>query len=248
VVEIKTHDLEHLCDELGRGVPPAKIIQRLAALRFESVERSLERLAGHARALTQRLGKGDVIIDIEGRGPAPRSTPLEPAVVRDGARRAQRRRPRLRVREERRAAGKPPRPRLRLGAYLRENEFAIELEDDGRGIDWAAVRAAAAARGIVAQTERELADALFTNGFTTRNEISTTSGRGVGLAAVYARVQEFQGHVVVQSPPRRRHLHALLVPPLVAGPPSRAAKPCARNVLCPVVPWHDGARSRRDRQ
>jgi two-component system chemotaxis sensor kinase CheA len=201
VVEIKTHDLEHLCDELGRGVPPARIIQRLSALRFELVERSLERLAGHARALTRRLGKGDVIIDIEGRGlrlDPRRWNPLWSEmvhVVRNAVDHG------FETAEERRAAGKPPRPRLRLGAYLRDNEFAIELEDDGRGIDWPAVRQAAAARGIAAQTERELADALFTNGFTTRNEVSTTSGRGVGLSAVYARVQEFQGHVVVQSRP-----------------------------------------------
>ncbi|HXU82767.1 MAG TPA: ATP-binding protein [Polyangia bacterium] len=201
VVEIKTHDLEHLCEELGRGVAPAKIVQRLAALRFEPVERPLERLASHARALTRRLGKGDVIIDIEGRGlrlDPRRWNPLWSEmvhVVRNAVDHG------FESAEERRAAGKPPRPRLRLGAYLRETEFAIELEDDGRGIDWAAVRAAAASRGIVAETEAQLADALFANGFTTRNEISSTSGRGVGLSAVYARVQEFQGHVLVQSRP-----------------------------------------------
>jgi two-component system chemotaxis sensor kinase CheA len=201
VIELQTHDLEHLCEELGRGVAPAKVLQRLSALRFEPVERSLERLAGHARALTQRLGKGDVIIDIEGRGlrlDPRRWSPLWSEmvhVVRNAVDHG------FESAEGRRAAGKPPRPRLRLGAYVRENEFAIELEDDGRGIDWAAVRQSAAARGITVETESDLTAVLFTSGFTTRTEISATSGRGVGLSAVYARVQEFQGQVVVQSRP-----------------------------------------------
>jgi two-component system chemotaxis sensor kinase CheA len=199
VVEIKTDELEHLCVELGRGTPPAKILQRLSSLRFEPAERPLERLAGHARALSQRLGKGDVIIDLDGRGlrlDPRRWGPLWSEmvhVIRNAVDHGFERP------EERRAAGKPPRPRLRLGAYVRENEFAIEVEDDGRGIDWAAVRAAAAKRGLVGDGEAELAAALFSGGLTTRNEITATSGRGVGLSAVYARVQEFQGHVVVSS-------------------------------------------------
>ena len=201
MIELKTHDLEHLCEELGRGVAPAKILQRLSALRFEPAERPLERLASHGRALSQRLGKGDAIIDIEGRGlrlDPRRWSPLWSEmvhVVRNAVDHG------FESPEERRVAGKPPRPRLRLGGYVRENEFAIELEDDGRGIDWAAVKSAAAARGIAATSERELATALFSTGFTTRDEISATSGRGVGLSAVYARVQEFQGQVLVQSRP-----------------------------------------------
>jgi HPt (histidine-containing phosphotransfer) domain-containing protein/HAMP domain-containing protein len=200
VVELQTRDLEHLCDELARGGAPPRTIQRLSALRFEPVERPLERLAGHARALTQRLGKGDVIIDIEALGlrlDPRRWSPLWSElvhVVRNAVDHG------FESAEERRAAGKPPRPRLRLGAYLRENEFAIELEDDGRGIDWVAVREAAAARGITARTESELVGVLF-SGLTTRAEVSSTSGRGVGLSAVYARVQEFQGQVVVLSQP-----------------------------------------------
>jgi HPt (histidine-containing phosphotransfer) domain-containing protein/HAMP domain-containing protein len=199
VIELQTRDLEHLCEELDRGTPTQRIVQRLSALRFEPAERPLERLANHARALCQRLGKGDVIIDIEGRGlrlDPRRWGPLWAEmvhVVRNAVDHG------FESSEERRAAGKPPRPRLRLGAYVRENEFAIELEDDGRGIDWTAVRNAATQRGLPALTERDLAGALFTSGLTTRSEISTTSGRGVGLSAVYARVQEFQGQVVVES-------------------------------------------------
>jgi HPt (histidine-containing phosphotransfer) domain-containing protein/HAMP domain-containing protein len=201
VIELQTHELEHLCEELGRGIPTGKLIQRLLSLRFEPVERPLDRLAGHARALSQRLNKGEVIIEIEGRGlrlDPKRWGPLWSEmvhVIRNAVDHG------FEPAEERRAAGKAPRPRLRLGAYVRENEFAIELEDDGRGIDWKAVRASAVARGLPAESEADLSAALFTSGFTTRTEISATSGRGVGLSAVYARVQEFEGRVVVSSRP-----------------------------------------------
>src|SRR6185369_6836299 len=42
IIELQPHDLEHLCAELGRGVPSHQLIQRLLALRFEPVERPLE--------------------------------------------------------------------------------------------------------------------------------------------------------------------------------------------------------------
>jgi chemotaxis protein histidine kinase CheA len=101
--------------------------------------------------------------------------------------------------EERRAAGKPSHPKLRLGATVRAHELAIELEDDGRGIDWDAIRAAAVERGLPARDEKDLVSALFSAGVSGRREVGPVSGRGVGMSAVFTRVAEFAGRIEVTT-------------------------------------------------
>jgi HAMP domain-containing protein/HPt (histidine-containing phosphotransfer) domain-containing protein/two-component sensor histidine kinase len=199
VVELPAGELERLREEVEAGASPARIAQRLAAWRCEPIDRPFQRLASHARALSGRLGKGDVIVDVEGHG-----LRLDPRrwaslwhelvhVVRNAVDHG------FESRDERHSAGKAPRPRLRLAGYLQDTELVIEIEDDGRGIDWTAVRQVAMTRGLAATSEADLTHALFTAGLTTRTEVSATSGRGVGLTSLYRQVQELQGQVAVSS-------------------------------------------------
>ena len=200
-IELPVVEFDRLCEELARDLSPSQAAQRLARLRFEPVQRHLERLAGKARMLSQRLGKGQPVTQVEGdqlRLDPARWAPLFLEMVHlignsvdHGFESA----------EERLAAGKPSQPGLRLGAYLREHELAIEIEDDGRGIDWQAVRRSAVGRGLPAETERDLTAALFAPGVTSRDQVTSTSGRGVGLAAVDARVQALGGRITVTSRP-----------------------------------------------
>jgi two-component system chemotaxis sensor kinase CheA len=201
-IELPARELARLCDELGRGVDVAKVLQRLGGLRFESVEKPLGRLASHARALGERLGKGDAQIEIHGHGVRLDPTRWAPLwsdlvhVIRNAVDHG------FETPEERIRVGKPANPRLRLGGYIRDNELLIEIEDDGRGIDWQAVQHSATEHGIIAQSERDLTAALFAPGVTSRMAVTSTSGRGVGLAAVYARVQQLKGRVTVTTKPR----------------------------------------------
>jgi two-component system chemotaxis sensor kinase CheA len=199
IVELNARDLERLVEELAGGAPTGKVLHRLGGLRFEPVDKPLTRLASHARALGQRLGKGDAQIEIQGHGLRLDPTRWAPLwsemvhVVRNAVDHG------FDTPEERSKAGKPPRPRLRLAALVQDKELTIEIEDDGKGIDWEAVQASAAQQGIVAENERDLTAALFAPGVTSRSSVTGTSGRGVGLAAVYARVQELKGRVAVTS-------------------------------------------------
>jgi two-component system chemotaxis sensor kinase CheA len=84
-----------------------------------------------------------------------------------------------------------------------EEQFVIEIEDDGRGIDWNGVRSAASARGLPHETQDELQSALFAPGITTRADVTTTSGRGIGLSAIHAEVLSLGGSVTVRSQPQR---------------------------------------------
>jgi two-component system chemotaxis sensor kinase CheA len=174
---------------------------RLAALALEPAERPLQRLGRHAQALASRRGKGDLRLEIDGG-----EVRLDPRlweavwgelvhVVRNAVDHG------IETTEARQATGKALRPRLRLSARLAARALVIEIEDDGAGVDWSAVRAAASKAGLPHQTEAELVAALFTDGLTTREEVTGTSGRGVGLAAVRRQVEQRAGSVQVTSRP-----------------------------------------------
>jgi two-component system chemotaxis sensor kinase CheA len=106
---------------------------------------------------------------------------------------------------ERRSRGKPEQGLIRIEASQRGNDVAISVSDDGRGIDPERVRAHAVERGLVARdaelSRKELFGLLFTPGFSTRAEVTETSGRGVGLDVVRANVAALGGLVDVDSTP-----------------------------------------------
>jgi HPt (histidine-containing phosphotransfer) domain-containing protein len=198
-IAVQARDVDQLCADITHGLSPAAIAERLAAWRDEPVERPLARLGNYARALASRLGKGDASIVLEGHGlklDRDRWAPLWSDlvhVVRNAVDHG------WESPAERRAAGKPSQPKLRLGAYMRANDLTIELEDDGRGIDWDAIRNAASQRGLPVGTESDLTAALLSEGVSGRDEVGPLSGRGVGMSAVQARVEEFAGRIEVTS-------------------------------------------------
>ncbi len=108
---------------------------------------------------------------------------------------------------ERRAAGKPEQGTIRLHACHQGNQVVIEIGDDGRGIDTAAVLAKAVSRGLVTAEQAahmppgEAIDLIFQPGFSTAEQISEISGRGVGMDVVKAAVQKLKGSISVENRP-----------------------------------------------
>jgi two-component system, chemotaxis family, sensor kinase CheA len=198
-IAVQSKDVDALLADIAQGLPAPAVAQRIAAWRDEPVERPFARLGNYARSLASRLGKGEADIVLEGHGVRldhDRWAPLWSElvhVVRNAVDHG------WESPEERRAAGKPSHPKLRLGATLRAQELAIELEDDGRGIDWDAIRAAAVERGLPALDEKDLVAALFRAGVSGRREVGPVSGRGVGMSAVLTRVAEFAGRIEVTT-------------------------------------------------
>lgn len=103
--------------------------------------------------------------------------------------------------EERTASGKSPTGTVQVKVYRENGQFVVAVSDDGRGIDWARVRAKAAAAGLPAGSQIELEQLIFTDGFTTRDEITTLSGRGVGLAATRQACDALNGRCTVETTP-----------------------------------------------
>jgi chemosensory pili system protein ChpA (sensor histidine kinase/response regulator) len=107
--------------------------------------------------------------------------------------------------EVRRLAGKPEKGVLTVRAYHRGNHIFIEVEDDGRGIDYEKVRESAIASGALSPvaasqlSERELRELLFRPGFSTASSTTELSGRGVGLDVVRSNVHALNGEIEVRS-------------------------------------------------
>jgi two-component system chemotaxis sensor kinase CheA len=119
---------------------------------------------------------------------------------------------------ERRAAGKPDQGTVRLDACHQGNQVVIDISDDGRGIDTAAVRAEAVSRGLVTSeqaarmTESEATDLIFEPGFSTAAHVSEISGRGVGMDVVKAALQKLKGSISIESQPGRGTTFQLRLP------------------------------------
>lgn len=105
--------------------------------------------------------------------------------------------------EQRVAAGKSPDGNVRIDAYQRGNHVVIQVTDDGRGIDPAAVRAKAESLGLVEPdavlSDKECLALIFAPGFSIRNEVSGTSGRGVGMDVVRNNLSHLGGIVDLDS-------------------------------------------------
>jgi two-component system chemotaxis sensor kinase CheA len=200
-VEVEIGAIERLVDDLSRGANVGQLATRVAAWRCAPASRLFARLGDHARSLAGRLGRGDLIVEIDSDGVLIDPQRWAPVLaelihlIRNAVDHG------LEPSAQRAPLGKPVRPRLRLGAHLRPEGFLLEVEDDGKGLDWEAIRRAARRRGLPADSEAELLKALFTGGVSTRADVTATSGRGIGLAALHRRVQELGGHITVSSRP-----------------------------------------------
>jgi two-component system, chemotaxis family, sensor kinase CheA len=100
-------------------------------------------------------------------------------------------------------AGKTEEGVIHLRAFHRSGRVVIEVSDDGAGIDQARVYAKAVERGLVAAgtqlSEEQINMLLFEPGFSTRDEVSDLSGRGVGMDVVKRNVQQLSGTVSLAS-------------------------------------------------
>jgi two-component system chemotaxis sensor kinase CheA len=107
--------------------------------------------------------------------------------------------------DERAARGKSREGTITVNAWQSGSHVVVEVEDDGAGVDVAQVRRAALGRGLIdaaaaeAMGERELLGLLFRPGFSTRAEVTGTSGRGVGLDVVRSAIARLGGIVDLRT-------------------------------------------------
>ncbi|HET9656198.1 MAG TPA: chemotaxis protein CheA [Kineosporiaceae bacterium] len=103
--------------------------------------------------------------------------------------------------------GKPARGTLRLNAFHDSGSIVIEVSDDGSGIDTQAVLTKAIERGLVEPgtvlSDQEICQLIFEPGFSTAEQVSNLSGRGVGMDVVKRNVTALRGTIDIENRPGR---------------------------------------------
>jgi signal transduction histidine kinase/HAMP domain-containing protein len=198
-VEIERAELEMLLESARRDAPNAAVVSTLIDWGREPIQRRLDRLGRQAVGTARRLGKPAPHIQLDGHG-----IRLDPGgweslwsamvhVVRNAVDHG------IEDAATRLAQGKSEAGTIILTARRDQGRLIISVGDDGKGIDWAKVKAKAASLGLACETREDLVEALFADGVSTCEEVSETSGRGIGLAALRQVVASLGGHIDVQS-------------------------------------------------
>jgi two-component system chemotaxis sensor kinase CheA len=182
-----------------RGRDVGQIAHLLARFQLEPTRTRLHHLADQAKGIAERVGKTALVVHVEDN-----DARLDRAVwgpfwqtfvhaVRNAVDHG------IEVADERVRAGKPAGGSIWLRTFERDDVVVIELEDDGAGIDWAAIRARARVLGLACSTASELEVALFADGFSTADAVSELSGRGVGLGALRDATVQLGGAIEIHS-------------------------------------------------
>jgi two-component system chemotaxis sensor kinase CheA len=189
--------------------------ERLVDLRMVSLAQTFTRASRLAGRLARELGKA-VAVDLLGRDTlldkmiADRIADPIYHILRNALDHG------IELPQERRLAGKSARGKIKLEAKLEGTRAIICIADDGRGIDQEAVRKRALSIGAITEDERlsqdEMLRFIFHPGFSTAEQISSVSGRGVGLNAAERTVYELGGEIRVSSEPGKRTTFEIAVP------------------------------------
>ena len=207
-ISVPLQRLSHITSELQEGVMKT---------RMQPIGNAWAKLPRLVRDLANELGKK---IDLEMRGA---DTELDRQVlelikdplthmVRNSGDHG------LEKPADRRAAGKPETGRILLNAYHQGGHIIIEIGDDGRGLPVEKIRAKALAQGLA--TEAELAQMsehdvlrfIFRPGFSTAQQITSVSGRGVGMDVVKTNIERIGGTIELRSKEGRGTTFTIKIP------------------------------------
>jgi two-component system chemotaxis sensor kinase CheA len=135
----------------------------------------------------------------------------------------------IEIPDERLKAGKKPAGNIHLRAFHEAGQVNIEIVDDGRGIDGNKLADSAVAKGLITEdevkmmTDKEKVHLIFLPGFSTAEEITDVSGRGVGMDVVKTNLDKLGGVVDIDSEPGRGTKVRIKLPLTLAIIPSQIA-------------------------
>jgi len=101
------------------------------------------------------------------------------------------------------AAGKQETGTVELNAYHKGGSIVIEIRDDGKGLDADHIRRKAIEKGLIGEDDKlgdeQIYELIFQPGFSTADQVSDLSGRGVGMDVVRRNINELGGHIEIES-------------------------------------------------
>jgi two-component system chemotaxis sensor kinase CheA len=120
--------------------------------------------------------------------------------------------------EQRSAAGKPTKSSVYLGARQEGDHILISISDDGKGMRPEVIRSKAVEKGLITPEEASSLDEMgslnliFLPGFSTKDEVSSVSGRGVGMDVVKTNISKLNGSIVIESEPGKGSVFTISLP------------------------------------
>ncbi len=120
-------------------------------------------------------------------------------------------------RETRITQGKTPQGNIEIGASYRGNQVAITIQDDGAGINLEKIRSKVLSMGLTpaeieVSGDKELVNLIFEPGFSTAEQVTSLSGRGVGMDVVRSNLRDIQGDITVETKTGQGSTFTLTVP------------------------------------
>jgi two-component system chemotaxis sensor kinase CheA len=194
---------EHLARALGRLRGITSDLQRTAmGLRMVPIRGTFQKMARLVRDTAAELGK-DVRLVLEGEETELDRTVIEqigdPLVhmIRNAIDHG------VESPAAREAAGKPSTGTIRLSAFHQGGFVVVRIADDGRGLDPARLRGKAIERGLIEADavldDRESLELIFAAGFSTAEQVTGLSGRGVGMDVVRRNIEGIRGKIEIDS-------------------------------------------------
>jgi two-component system chemotaxis sensor kinase CheA len=151
--------------------------------------------------------------------------------------------------DERERVGKARAGRIELKAYHAGGNVVIEITDDGKGLNKAKILAKAVARGIVAEdallTEAEVFKLIFHAGFSTAEQVTEVSGRGVGMDVVKRNVEALRGRIDIASVEGRGTRFTIRLPLTLAVIDGLIVKVGRERFILPVLSVEESLRPTR---
>ncbi len=211
---------ESRMDELIRGIEQLEentrqLQEQTMQIRMLPVDNVFQRMPRLVRDLSKSLGK-DVALNLQGRSTEVDKTVLEKIsdpithLVRNSLDHG------IETPEERSAKGKDTVGTITLNAFHEAGNIIIEVKDDGRGLDRDRILAKAIERGIVEPddelTTQQIDQLIFSAGFSTSEEVSDVSGRGVGMDVVKNNIEQLNGHIDLYSIPDSGSVFSIKLP------------------------------------
>jgi len=217
IAQVDGGGLHRNLQQLGRITAE---VQRMAMnLRMTPVSQLFTRMTRLVRALARKSGKR-VRLDLAGEDTELDKTIIEQLgdplmhMVRNSLDHG------IESPDERVAKGKPPEGVLRLAASQQSGHIVIEVADDGRGLNTEKILRKAHEKGLVAEghcpSEAEIHFLIFEPGFSTADQVTDVSGRGVGMDVVRKQIQGLRGRVDILSTPDRGSTFYLRLPLMLA--------------------------------
>jgi len=142
--------------------------------------------------------------------------------------------------EQRKAAGKPEKSIVELSARQEGDHIVITIVDDGRGMRPEVIRNKAIEKGLLtaemANTldEKQCLELVFLPGFSTKDEISSVSGRGVGMDVVKTNIQKLNGTISIHSEPGKGSVFEIFLPLTLAILPVLMLRLGAQSFAVPL--------------